>query len=970
MNDAEETEVSTHLYDTVPIHPPKSHYPTLESSMTVKKKNINLPPEVSPAYNLVKSTRPMTVAKSRHVFSNLSTGYDISYRYSNNQKLAVIPDLSPDLDPTLANIYPPQGKFKPAQQRKDAQELKNQLIQMEKEAEELIDPDADAFTIETAVIEKKLKAYLDTLSKFSENANKHSTARGTVLYRITEYYQRLSNIIPELKKDFAERFIITEMAVKEAAQRKKEIQEENNNVNASIDRTNKAIESLKSQINEYRNRCKDIEGQLRDLANEKAGISHASYTNQMKLLDIGRQINEKRDQLRKIKELAQTLTEDINARTEEMRIASNELSNLEDEISTLKNEETSLRNLINQRNEVAIKLRNTPLRITNRIGMCHVGLSVNRMPKPEAQSKPRITVSKSSDIDDQHQFSQIKSDMEIIQDVIPKENGKIVIRSANDLVKLRDVILKNNKIFDFNIKSITKAHYGNFYLNECSDDQARIFSKWMMERIIKTACFSATLTTSGAQTEAMDQIKDESDDEEEEKVEKGENNNGISISLLNLIKQSRFCGLLTSDYSTRKPKPFDWVIKTIRSIFDEKTIDDKTNERDGLTILNLPEYVLIWAFRQYGNDELIQKGCWDLFISAHFHMQRYLEIALFCRFLDEYWTTPQLSFFLKCRAWCLKRCISIPVEHLDLNEYFTETYLTKNQVQDFIQTFFQNSEPELVEDLTIRGCSCVDQERGNEDENACIPLQRILEIAVGEQFDARVRRLRKMLAFFRPVPRMSLRRFAMFVRSLIVNIDTNMINSLFRSSLVQNKIRTELDQDAFSRLFNSLEPVEPNNSEKFSCSDFAEFSNVYAMVLNRWNKFAPFLAKMMKILTIHKFEESKIILNQIRHQIFLLLESKVSYDGILFYQSYHRVLQTIMKICLRLNLPDAFSFSKQISDFEDLITNKYEILCDMDPEYRSIISTRREELSEEEVSADPSLYEDADVSLTEQMPDE
>ena len=547
-------------------------------------------------------------------------------------------------------------------------------------------------------------------------------------------------------------------------------------------------------------------------------------------------------------------------------------------------------------------------------------------------------MSYSSTIDGQSQFAQIKSDMtQIQQQLTPQEGGKISIKNFNELSEVRETILKNNGIFDFSVDSITKAHGGQFDLENSNEDESRIFAKWLMRRVMANALKSRSVKDASVQTEEVESPIDKPDDANGQQGEKGQIKKEFKFSdktpknLVSFIKHSRFVNMLQTDESDRKPRPLEWLIHSIRSIYDEKTVDDRTAVRDNQPIMSLPEYLLIWAFRQFGKPDLIQKGCWDIFITAHHYMQRFLEVTLFVRFLDEVFTIDQLSFFLRCRVWILQRCVSFPVMHDDLNLYFTETYLTGQQVDDFFHSIFPETEPELLEDITIRGCSCTDSIRQKAKDAASIPMMRILELALGEQQDEQIRRMRRMLAFYRPVPRMTLKRFTLFVRNMVPNVDPNMVDSLYRSGLVSNSVRVDVEHEKFIALFKNGKKIVPSGYEKddINCEEFAEFSPLFAMVLSRWKQFFPFLQRMMNNLSPDSYEGAKSMVSEIRHQIFQLLESKVTFDGVLLYQNYHRVLQVVMRSCLRLNLPDPIGFSKQINDFQEILMKKFQMVLSM-----------------------------------------
>jgi hypothetical protein len=370
------------------------------------------------------------------------------------------------------------------------------------------------------------------------------------------------------------------------------------------------------------------------------------------------------------------------------------------------------------------------------------------------------------------------------------------------------------------------------------------------------------------------------------------------------------------------------MIHTIRSIYDEKTIDDRTNVREGTEILKLPEYLLVWGFRQFGHGELIEQGCWDVFITAHYYMQQVLEVGQFVQFLDEHWLIDQLILFLQYRAWILQRCVSIPMDHPDLDVYYTELYLTCPQVGEFFNANFPKTEPELLGDLALRGCMAAELGRTKLNDAANIPVPKILELAVAEEMDQRVRRIRKLLAFYRPVPRMTIKRFTRFVLDMIPNIDPNMIDSLFRSSLVENSLRTEMDQAAFVSYFRREDMVLPRDwpKERITPEDFSSASSIYAAVQVRWTQFEPMIRRILRELKPEG--ATKSLVAEIRHRVYQMLESKVSFDGILFYQNYHRTLQTVMQVCLKLNLPDPVSFAKQVTDFHEHLMKKLRIMTE------------------------------------------
>jgi hypothetical protein len=258
--------------------------------------------------------------------------------------------------------------------------------------------------------------------------------------------------------------------------------------------------------------------------------------------------------------------------------------------------------------------------------------------------------------------------------------------------------------------------------------------------------------------------------------------------------------------------------------------------------------------------------------------------------------------------------------------------LTAGQVGEFFRWIFKGTEREIIDNLTDRGCACVDPGRMKANDPANIPMMKILEFALTEDHDEKVRRVRKMLVFFRPVPRMTLKRFDVFARAMICNIDPNMIDSLFRSTLIQNSFRVDMDEGAFVEHFRHLErPVVPHGWQKavISPDEFAELSPIYAVVLNRRKQFSPFVTDMLKNVDASQSEDLNAMVGEIRHQLFQMLEAIVSCDGPYFYQTYHRLLQTVMLTSLTLNLPHTSAIIRQGSDFHAVLMKKFQTLLAM-----------------------------------------
>jgi len=875
------------------IHPQRPMTQSVEDVLLVSQRRKGLPGESTLRPLFTKYGKRPT---KRHTLADdFSLPYDISYRRNSIPSMGDNFVLDDSLPATFVNVADSIDKSKNGSGNRSQEwgQMFSELSTFESQQDNVLSFES---------LEKAIHVHHDIMDHFRSTTLRENPTRGALFVDLCDYYDRLSDEIPKIRDYYNAQY--------EEAKMKCEISEEEKNVHLkmqqeigySIDRQNRSISAIRQQIEDLKNKNSSLESQLRDITNSKTTITRSSLSNQQKLQNYVSQIKEKEKQYEEINNLITTLNEDLKEKTETLSISSHELASIEDTLSKLVLNREQIVKEIHEKKELASILRNKP-DIAKSIQHRHIGLMANLLQNKNKKTKKSVEITKETPTLAPSEFNQNKKDMASVQKVMGEN---LVIHNIDDIKSIREVVLKNNNIFDWSQVSIQKARKGLFNIYKTSNDEARLFAEWtvqgILERSVKARFFESTcMQTDPEAVITLDKDQNEEEDEGSSHEQKKPK----------MIKSSRFLSSLKTDYSGRSPKPLDWMIHTIRSIFDQKTIDDRTD------IVPFHEYIIKWATRYYGEDELAQKSCWDIYLTSHFHMQKCLEVMIFVRFLDEQWTLDQLVFFLACRKWILQRCISIPIQNNDIGEYIQETKLTKAQVHDFFHHHFHKTQPELVQDLTVRGWDCFDSLADLNKEGACIPMYRILELAVGEQHDERIRRMRRMFSFFRIIPRMSGKRFSTLIKRMLPNIDNGMIDSIYRTSVIPNTARTDVEAEEFIQKFN-------NPDFSIDCSDFSQFSDQYAMVLNRWKQFSPFLDRMLGVLSKQTSNEIRTIVHEIRHCVFQLLESKISFDWSLFLQNYHKLLEVVFNSCIKFNKPDAFSFLKQVGYIEQQLTQKYQ----------------------------------------------
>jgi hypothetical protein len=107
---------------------------------------------------------------------------------------------------------------------------------------------------------------------------------------------------------------------------------------------------------------------------------------------------------------------------------------------------------------------------------------------------------------------------------------------------------------------IMRVQSGNFRLNGCRKDKIRLFVHSMMSRVMDHACRSVSRREADAQTVNIGPPR---------------------VSAQTFVQPTDFAKpgygdaftkLLDPSYSERAPRTFEWILKSLRSIFDEKNV--------------------------------------------------------------------------------------------------------------------------------------------------------------------------------------------------------------------------------------------------------------------------------------------------------------------------------------------------------------------------------------------------------------
>ena len=104
-----------------------------------------------------------------------------------------------------------------------------------------------------------------------------------------------------------------------------------------------------------------------------------------------------------------------------------------------------------------------------------------------------------------------------------------------------------------------------------------------------------------------------------------------------------------ASHETRDCKPLRWLLRLIRSIYDDKYLADAADNRHNHPHDPLPEFIFVWTAKRYGLRGLVAQTRWDIANAAN-EYDDVPEVRTFLSFVQEVYDTEQLSFYLYARA--------------------------------------------------------------------------------------------------------------------------------------------------------------------------------------------------------------------------------------------------------------------------------------------------------------------------------
>lgn len=499
------------------------------------------------------------------------------------------------------------------------------------------------------------------------------------------------------------------------------------------------------------------------------------------------------------------------------------------------------------------------------------------------------------------EIRELKKDFDACQEFV----GDITLDSFK---KLKERILSRNGRFVPNTENLMRAQDGTFNIiredetvppSEGFHDTLRMFVHSLMNRVMDKSCFTVFFSTIGIQSTEAELMS------EEEGCNKNDFSNTSNLRLpSNSMSQSHcvipttrtmlvdretmcfqhelmrdefgdnFTKLLDPAYSDRPPRSFEWLVKSIKSIYDEKTVKDTKDYSDMAKMgnggssslfkaISMPLFALQWSMRQYGLEYLAHQCCWDLVNTARAHQSKAADVETFRKFLDEDFTTTQLTFFLRMRTICMRRGITLPVSiFVDDNAdnegnsegnsnnsvVYNQVFLTLSIAIEIIQKVFQKAGQEAV-DAAVRAVrhDIVRKPSPKADTSVTyVSMISLLNHSIEAFQNFELNELRKLMKCCSVKPKLDNKGFRQLVRELVPSANDQNVAELYRLMLSQPAEsdstieKVVLSKKKFIEKFYSKSLLSKENTEEiFDIEKFYSSSPEFESVKEKWKSLLP-----------------------------------------------------------------------------------------------------------------------------------
>jgi len=449
----------------------------------------------------------------------------------------------------------------------------------------------------------------------------------------------------------------------------------------------------------------------------------------------------------------------------------------------------------------------------------------------------------------------------------------------DEFYKLKSIIVSHETEFRMSKDDINMANKGEFVLHSDNHDYIRLFASKLTSDIMDRAVARTPKSSIVSQTLSKSNQK-EADTTQGPKIK----------------EKTRFISMLISDYSMRNPKRFDWLLTNIRTLYDEKAVENEKLIAEGAVLLPFPEFILAFSKKRYVLDFVSDQFCWDIHISANEHIDRTLEAEMFSGFLNEKYNAEQLAFYLRCRADCIKIGCSVTVRTRDQLETFNEYYLSQDQLESILPSWWEERyQKSLLQE--ILEYSVARPAIHLESTKRYIAMHDVLNVCINAYEKDTISRLNELLLSYRIVPRINIIKFNELMLSLIPVLTPKQIEDFYRSAVTKSKHRLEISKDKFIKMFQSSCFVRRDRKKEMKKAA-KKVEQTHESVSHAWFEKKSHLMMIMDYFVVQSSLQPdnltlKAYLEDAQRYLSMLNHSLSTGDGDLSCLHYYRLLFTL-----------------------------------------------------------------------------
>jgi len=502
-----------------------------------------------------------------------------------------------------------------------------------------------------------------------------------------------------------------------------------------------------------------------------------------------------------------------------------------------------------------------------------------------------------------NEFSKLKEEYIAAKTILGEEATPISLDSWS---KLRELVLSRSKNATLTTKSFLESQKGTMILDQSQGESIRVFSNYIISRIMDRCTRSVSRTSNVTQTyDTSQKIIKESI--------------GILADPSNQSDSGLFVQMLDPTYKDRPPRPFEWIIRSCRGIFDEKTTKDISDINEGREPLSMQDFVIQWATRQFGLSFLAQQCAWDLVNSSRFHQNKAQEINMFRMFLDGVYCLDQLTFFLRIRQICIRRGISIQNKAKDSEEQYNEVFLTSYQGEEIIKSTLRQAGEEEVE-FALRKIKddIIKKVSQNLDASlSYVPMTSVCRQCI-ECYERHSKtELRRILGSIKINPSVSEKHMESVIISILPILSHQETKELYQQLFIQKRDRKKITVDELGEIFKMRSLLSKDHSVDGFQSEAPEG---FESTLSQWR-----LLRTQYTAIINSIQKSEI--NPIATHAALILQQEMEkvhsaiacFDVIGMQKLIVSSLFAYKNLVWSLNPPSISEVDQMLNNLKDII---------------------------------------------------